>query len=67
MAIDEAILILEAYKQRLVNSVTIGLDEDIEAYDMAIMALEYMHEDWEEYEEYCKRKESEAKNDNNNN
>ena len=51
----------------LVNSVTIGLDEDIEAYDMAIMALEYMHEDWEEYEEYCKRKESEAKNDNNNN
>ena len=39
MTSEEAIKILEAYKQRLVNSVTIGLEEDIKAYDMAIKAL----------------------------
>lgn len=34
-------------------------EKEIEALDMAIKALEYMYEDWAEYEEYCKRKESE--------
>lgn len=39
MTNEKAITILEMYKQRLVNSVSIGLEKDIEAYDMAIRAL----------------------------
>lgn len=31
----------------------------MECLDTAIMALEYMYEDWEEFEAYCKRKENE--------
>lgn len=40
MTIDEAILYMNAYKMRLVNSIGNGLDKDIEAFDIAINALE---------------------------
>lgn len=68
MTIDEAIKILKCWLSKGTEGMTsdkLGYIEewfgsaDARAFEMAIMALEYMHEDWAEYEEYCKRKESE--------
>lgn len=57
MTIDEAITILKDAKITYIAPNEKELSN--KALDMAIMALEYMHEDWAEYEEYCRRKESE--------
>ena len=57
MTIDEAIKILKDAK--ITYIAPSGKELSHEALNMAIMALEYMYEDWAEYEEYCKRKESE--------
>ena len=40
MTREEAIAILTEYRKRLINSVSNQLDKDIEAFDMAIKALE---------------------------
>ena len=40
MKVKQAILILQAYKKNLVNSCSNQLDGDIEAFDIAIDALE---------------------------
>ena len=65
MTIDEAIKLINTMLLTMHLSdptIAIGGVEEVEtALNMAIMALEYMHEDWAEYEEYCKRKESEKK------
>lgn len=42
MTREEAINYMRAYQERLKQSVSIGLDKDIEAYDMAIEALEQL-------------------------
>lgn len=39
MAIDEAITIIKAYRERLTDSVSTLLDGDIEAFDMAVEAM----------------------------
>ena len=39
MTIDEAILYMELYKSILVNSVSDGIEKDIEAYDTAICIM----------------------------
>ena len=39
MTNEEAIEVMEAYKDRLINSVSNQLDKDIEAFEMAIKAL----------------------------
>ena len=63
MTIDEAIKLINTMILAMCLSdsgIAIGEVEEVKtALNMAIMALEYMHEDWAEYEEYCKRKESE--------
>ncbi len=59
MTIEEAIRILR--ESRITYIAPNGRERVTEALDMAIKALEYMYEDWEEYEEYCKRKKSEVK------
>lgn len=57
MTIDEAIKILKDAK--ITYIAPNGKELSNKALNMAIMALEYMYEDWEEYEAYCKRKERE--------
>ena len=56
MTIDEAIKILN----EMIEYGWVISDMDkcvaIDALEMAIKALEFMHEDWEEYEEYCKKR-----------
>lgn len=39
MTIDKSILYMSLYKQRLEESISDGLEEDIEAYDMAISTM----------------------------
>lgn len=39
MTLDKAILYMTLYKQRLEDSCSDGLEEDIEAYDMAIKVM----------------------------
>ena len=39
MTIDKSILYMSLYKQRLEESISDGLEEDIEAYDVAITAM----------------------------
>ena len=40
MTIDEAIIYMRGYQNKLKTSVSLGLDKDIEAYNIAINALE---------------------------
>ena len=42
MTNEEAITILTLYRAKIVNSVSIGIEEDVKAYDMAISALSQM-------------------------
>lgn len=42
MSKEEAIEILKAYKQNLLNSCSNQLDGDIEAFDIAIKALDFL-------------------------
>lgn len=44
MTIDEAIIYMRGYQNKLKTSVSLGLDKDIEAYDMAIDALKQVAE-----------------------
>lgn len=39
MKIDKSILYMSLYKQRLEESISDGLEEDIEAYDLAITSM----------------------------
>ena len=39
MTTEKAITILTLYRAKIVNSVSIGIEEDVKAYDMAIKAL----------------------------
>lgn len=39
MTIDKSILYMSLYKQRLEESISDGLEEDIEAYDVAITSM----------------------------
>ncbi len=39
MTIDKSILYMSLYKQRLEESISDGLEEDVEAYDVAITAM----------------------------
>jgi len=58
MTIEDAIEIIKSRNFYCIECIDRN-EECCKALDMAIKALEYMLEDWEEYEEYCKRKESE--------
>ena len=57
MTIEEARNELVLWRNR--NSDNNYYYKFVEALTIAIKALEYIHEDWEEYEKYCKKKESE--------
>ena len=72
MTIDNAILYMILYKQRLEESTSNGLEKDIEAYDMAIDAMrkyqkiqniinntEYIQEDVIRYQMICEVMEDE--------
>lgn len=39
VSIDKSILYMSLYKQRLEESISDGLEEDIEAYDLAITSM----------------------------
>ena len=69
---EEALKIIRAYKQRLENSCSNQLDEDIEAFNFAIRAMRivslanlYIHHnqvaDWEAIKEEVDRREAKLK------